>query len=185
MASGLRTGPEAEKPFTLKDHAEVAAILGRAGIAAGDHVVAYDQNGMMATALLAVLEWAGATHVSYLDGGIEGWHAAGFHLETHAVTRPAVAFTGRPHPSFVVGGATLQGMLGKPGVVVLDARAIHRILGETRHEKAARAGAIPGGDEPAARGAPHGQRGPQVARGAPLDAPHLRHHARQDDCHHL
>jgi thiosulfate/3-mercaptopyruvate sulfurtransferase len=144
MASGLRTGPEAEKPFTLKDHAEVAAILGRAGITAGDHVVVYDQTGMMATALLAVLEWAGATHVSYLDGGIEGWHAAGFHLETHAVTRPAVAFTGRPHPSFVVDGASLQGMLGKPGVVVLDARAIHRILGETRHEKAARAGAIPG-----------------------------------------
>ena len=29
-------------------------------------------------------------------------------------------------------------------MVVIDARAIHRILGETRHVKASRAGAIPG-----------------------------------------
>jgi thiosulfate/3-mercaptopyruvate sulfurtransferase len=60
------------------------------------------------------------------------------------VTRAAVAFTGKPHPSYVVDGAALQAMLGKPGVVVLDARAIHRVLGETRHEKAARSGVIPG-----------------------------------------
>jgi thiosulfate/3-mercaptopyruvate sulfurtransferase len=43
-----------------------------------------------------------------------------------------------------VGGAQLASLLGKPQVVVLDARAIHRVLGETKHEKASRAGAIPG-----------------------------------------
>jgi thiosulfate/3-mercaptopyruvate sulfurtransferase len=39
---------------------------------------------------------------------------------------------------------TLARLLGQPSVVVLDARAIHRVLGETKHEKARRAGAIPG-----------------------------------------
>jgi thiosulfate/3-mercaptopyruvate sulfurtransferase len=43
-----------------------------------------------------------------------------------------------------VDGDALARLLGRPNVVLLDARAIHRVLGETRHEKAARAGAIPG-----------------------------------------
>jgi 3-mercaptopyruvate sulfurtransferase SseA len=144
LASGLRTGGDAEKPFVLKKHEEVAAILGRAGLAADDHVVVYDQSGLSAGALLAVLEWAGATQVSYLDGGIEGWHAAGFHTSTGPSLREARPFVGTVQPRLIVDSDTLAGLLGKPKVVVLDARAIHRILGETRHEKARRAGAIPG-----------------------------------------
>jgi thiosulfate/3-mercaptopyruvate sulfurtransferase len=144
LTSGFRTGGDAERPFVLVDHAEVAGILGRAGLSADDHVVVYDQSGLTALALLAVLEWAGATHVSYLEGGIEGWHAAGFHASTVPSSRGARAFTGTVQPRFVVDSGTLAKLLGKPNVVVLDARAIHRILGETRHEKASRAGAIPG-----------------------------------------
>jgi thiosulfate/3-mercaptopyruvate sulfurtransferase len=144
LASGLRTGGDAEKPFVLKKHEEVAAILGRAGLAADDHVVVYDQSGLSAGALLAVLEWAGATQISYLDGGIEGWHAAGFHTSTGPSLREARPFVGTVQPRLIVDSDTLAGLLGKPKVVVLDARAIHRILGETRHEKARRAGAIPG-----------------------------------------
>jgi 3-mercaptopyruvate sulfurtransferase SseA len=142
--SGLRTGGDAERPFTLRDHAEVAAILGRAGLAATDHIVVYDQKGSMALALLAILEWAGATDLSYLDGGIESWHAAGFPVSTVPSTRPASAFGGKAHPEFIVSSDELAKLLGKPDVVVLDARVIHRILGETKTEKAARPGSIPG-----------------------------------------
>ena len=144
MVSGLRTGAEAAKPFVLVGHAEVSAVLGRAGLAADDHIVVYDQSGLTATALLAVLQWAGATHVSYLDGGIEGWHAAGFHTSAEPSTREARTFDGTVQPGFVVDSGTLAKLLGKPNAVVVDARAIHRVLGETRHEKAGRAGAIPG-----------------------------------------
>ena len=144
LASGLRTGPDATKPFVLEPHAKVAAILGKAGIQADDHVVVYDQAGAMATALAALLEWAGATHVSYLDGGIEGWHDAGGPVTVEPSIREPREFRGTPRPEFVVDGATLEKLLGRPGVIVLDARAIHRILGATRHERAARAGAIPG-----------------------------------------
>jgi thiosulfate/3-mercaptopyruvate sulfurtransferase len=144
MTSGFRTSGDAEKPFVLVDHEEVAAILGRAGLAADDHVVVYDQTGVAALALASGLEWAGATHVSFLDGGIEGWHAAGFHTSTAPVTRQARIFGGTARPSMIVSSDALAKLLGKPKVVVLDARAIHRILGETKHEKASRAGAIPG-----------------------------------------
>jgi 3-mercaptopyruvate sulfurtransferase SseA len=144
LKSGFRTGADADKPFVLVEHREVAAILGRAGLAAGDHIVVYDQSGVMAIALLAGLQWAGATNVSYLNGGIEGWHAAGFHTSTVPSTREARAFKGTAQAALVVDSDTLARLLGKPNVVVLDARAIHRVLGETMHPKARRAGAIPG-----------------------------------------
>jgi 3-mercaptopyruvate sulfurtransferase SseA len=144
MTSGLRTGGGSEKPFVLVDHKEVVATLGRAGLAADDHIVVYDQTGFTATALGAVLEWAGATQVSLLDGGIEGWHAAGFHKSTEPSVREACSFNGTVHPDFVVDSESLGKLLDKPNVVVVDGRAIDRILGETKHEKAARPGHIPG-----------------------------------------
>jgi 3-mercaptopyruvate sulfurtransferase SseA len=144
MASGLRTGAATEKPFVLVDHKEVAAILGRAGLTADSHIVAYDQSGVMAIALLSILEWAGATHVSYLDGGIEGWHAAGFHTSTEPFTREVRTFNGTVQPALIVDSDSLAKLLGKPNEVVLDARAIHRVLGESKHAVAVRPGAIPG-----------------------------------------
>jgi 3-mercaptopyruvate sulfurtransferase SseA len=144
LTSGFRTGADAEKPFRLLSHEQVTAILGRAGLAADDHIIVYDESGLMATALLAVLEWAGATHVSYLDSGIEGWHAAEFHTSAEPSVREARPFNGTAKPEFIVDSDALAKLLGKPNVVVLDGRAIHRILGETKHEKATRTGHIPG-----------------------------------------
>jgi 3-mercaptopyruvate sulfurtransferase SseA len=144
MTSGFRTGPDADKPFTLVSHEQVAAILGRAGLAAEDHIIVYDQSGVMATAFLALLEWAGATHVSYLDGGIEEWHTAGFHTSTEPSFRKARSFNGTVKPEFVVDSEILFKLLGRRNVVVLDGRAIDRVLGTTKHEKASWAGRIPG-----------------------------------------
>ena len=144
VTSGFRAGPAAEKPFVLVDHKEVAAILSRAGLSADDHIVVYDQSGILATALLTILQWAGATNVSYLDGGIEGWHAAGFHTSTKPSTREARTFSGTVQSALIVDSDTLAKLIGKPNVVVLDARAIHRVLSETKNVIASRAGAIPG-----------------------------------------
>jgi len=144
MASGLRTGSAAEKPFVLMPHQEVAAILGRAGLGADDRIVVYDQSGVSSLALLAGLQWAGATSVSYLDGGIEGWHAAGFHTSTEAAIPAARTFNGSAQPALVADSDTVARLIGQPKVVVLDIRAIHRVLGETKYAQAGRAGAIPG-----------------------------------------
>jgi thiosulfate/3-mercaptopyruvate sulfurtransferase len=144
LMSGLRTGPDAEKPFVLVDHKKVAEILGNKGIAAADHIVAYDQNGSIAAMLLSLLQWAGATNVSYLNGGVEGWHVAGFHTSSQPSTREARPFNGTVKLAFVVDSATLARLIEKRSVVVIDSRTIDRVLGKTKHELARRAGAIPG-----------------------------------------
>jgi 3-mercaptopyruvate sulfurtransferase SseA len=144
LMSGLRTGPDGEKPFVLVDYKKVAEILGNKGIAAADHIVVYDQNGSMAAMLLSLLQWAGATNVSYLNGGIEGWHVAGFHTSTQPSIRKARPFNGTVKPAFVVDSATLARLIEKRSVMVIDSRTIDRVLGKTKHELARRAGAIPG-----------------------------------------
>jgi rhodanese-related sulfurtransferase len=189
LTSGLRTGADAERPFTLVEHGKVAAILGGAGIAAGDHVVVYDQSGLTATALLAVLHWAGASNVSYLDGGIEGWHAAGFPASTAPVTPEPRPFRGIARPDLVVSGAELAALLGKPRACrgVRPVRRPRHPPGSRRDE--AREGhpgrSHPGFDQPTARRAHHGQWKAEAARGTPLDAPDPRDHSGQDGHHHL
>jgi len=144
VMSGLRTGPKAKKPFVLEDYKTVAKILGNNGISATDHIVVYDQNGTMSGALLSLLHWAGASNISYLNGGIEGWHVAGFHTSTKPFTREVRTFNGKPNPKLVIDSATLAGLIKKRSVVVIDSRLIDRALGKTKHELAGRAGAIPG-----------------------------------------
>jgi len=128
----------------LAPHRKVVEILGSKGISKDDHIVVYDRNGVTAGSLLAVLSWAGADNVSYLNGGIEGWHDAGFHTSTEPSTRKARPFNGTVRPEFVADSDTVAGLLEKRGVVVLDARLIDRTLGMTKHGNATRAGFIPG-----------------------------------------
>ena len=144
LASGLRTGADAEKPYTLALHSRVVEIFGSLGIAADDPIVVYDQNGSVAAALIAVLEWAGATQVSYLNGGIEGWHHAGFHTSSQSSTRTARLFGGKEQPSWIEDSSSVARLSEMRNTVVLDSRMIDRYQGMTKHENAARAGAIPG-----------------------------------------
>ena len=92
----------------------------------------YDQNGTMAAALLSCLQWAGAANVSYLSGGIEGWHLAGFHTSTEPHTREARTFGGTLRPELVVSSAELSELLKNENVVLIDARAIDRARGTTQ-----------------------------------------------------
>ncbi len=185
LVSGLRTGPKAKNPFSLEDHAKIAGIFGSRGIAAEDHIVVYDQNGTMAAGLLSVLQWAGAANVSYLNGGIEGWHLAGFHTSTEPYTREARTFGGTVRPELVVSSAELTGLLKKNTVVLIDTRAIDRARGLTQHELAGRAGAIAGSVN-IPLGAFYMENGflKQPVRAA-VDASHLWRHAGQDRHHHL
>ena len=144
LTSGLRTGPRSQKPFTLEDHTKVAEIFGSRGIADDDHIVVYDKNGIMAAGLLSVLLWAGATDVSYLNGGIEGWHEAGFHTSTSPVVRQARSFSAAARHELVVGSESLAEILKKGDAVLIDSRAIDRARGATKHALAGRSGAIPG-----------------------------------------
>lgn len=144
MTAGLRTSAESKKLFVLLPHRKISDILGGKGIMADDHIVVYDRSGSTAGALIAVLEWAGATRVSYLNGGIEGWHHTGFHMSTEVSTRKARSFKGTEQAAWIENNARVARLLEKPGTVVVDSRLIDRRLGLTRHEKAGRSGFIPG-----------------------------------------
>ncbi len=141
---GIRSGIDDDKMLTLVGHDKIADALGKAGIGADDHVVVYDKDGRVAGYLLWILEYAGVKNVSYLNGGIEGWHEAGYHLADKPSTVKAKKFTGKPNPDVVVDNEYVSSVLDKPEVVVLDVRVLTQVQGMTKHGAAERAGHIPG-----------------------------------------
>jgi len=80
----------------LRPEADLAAMLGRAGIDAETRVVLYDdRGGFRAASLFWLLETYGHRDVAILDGGVGAWTAAGRPLSTEARAWPeeAAAFT--------------------------------------------------------------------------------------------
>ncbi|MEY4579220.1 MAG: hypothetical protein RL701_3923 [Pseudomonadota bacterium] len=111
-----------------------AATLGRWGITAGSHVVAYDdQNGANAAARVWwLLKAIGHTHVQVVDGGLPALIAAGFPITsdtpqpTPAEPYPATAFTGpRAEIDEVASARTAADRR------VIDVRAAFRYRGES------------------------------------------------------
>ena len=79
--SGLERGGPGRHPIPAS--ATFAAAMSHAGVGAGTHVVAYDdQGGATAARLWWLLRYFGHDEVSLLDGGITHWIAEGRPLET-------------------------------------------------------------------------------------------------------
>ena len=122
---------------------EFVALLGRLGIEAGTHVVAYDSaGGAIASRLWWMLRSIGHSRVSVLDGGLPAWVAAG-----HPVTAdvPDVVPTTYPPRTdwtgIVDADAVAQSI--EFGGTVIDARSADRYRGD--HEPIdSRAGHVPG-----------------------------------------
>jgi len=122
--------------------AQVAQVMGRAGIGAGTTVVAYDdQAGATAARLWYLLRAYGHDRVFVLDGGIPKWIAEGRPIATEAVDPPAATFVPHQREGWVVGKAEVSSR--SPGTLVLDARAPERYRGEVEPIDP-RAGHIPG-----------------------------------------
>jgi thiosulfate/3-mercaptopyruvate sulfurtransferase len=142
--SGIRSGVDDDTMLTLVEFENIADAFGKAGIGADDHVVVYDKDGRMAGYLLWILEYAGVKNVSYLNGGIEGWHEAGYHFSDKLTAVKARKFTGKPNPAVVVDNEYVRKVLDRPEVVVLDVRILTQVKGMIKHGAAERAGHIPG-----------------------------------------
>lgn len=96
------TDPATPIEGMLRPQAELAAMLGRAGIDAGTRVFLYDdRGGFRAASLFWLLETYGHRDVALLDGGIGAWTASGRNLSTEPTAWPeepatfTVAFTPR------------------------------------------------------------------------------------------
>lgn len=144
LAAEFRSAADDDNPLTLLEFAKIADILGEAGISASDHVVVYDKKGPISGFLLWILEYSGVKNISYLNGGIEGWHGAGFHVTDKATTVKARKFDGKPNQKFLANNTYVQENLDKDGMVILDARIITQVKGMLKHGAAERGGHIPG-----------------------------------------
>ena len=72
------TGRASGVPYTVGPLAEVAAVLGRLGLAPDKRLVIYDEiGGIRAAQAFWLLEYLGFNRVSVLEGGVERWMAEG------------------------------------------------------------------------------------------------------------
>ncbi len=128
--SGAKTGRTGRHP--LPDPAVFADWLGANGVDASKQVVAYDHaGGASATRLWWMLRWLGHDRVAVLDGGWEGWIAAGYATTTQHTDFHPSTFTPVPKAGVYVDVEYVLAHLGDPTVVIVDARAPERYRGVT------------------------------------------------------
>lgn len=126
--SGPLTGSNGRHP--LPDPQRLAARLAAAGVSNTTQVVAYDDaGGMIAGRLWWLLRWLGHERVALLDGGIQGWQAAGRPL-SRAVPQPAPAVFAAAPRDWVVDAETVLANLDGGELCVVDARSPDRFRGE-------------------------------------------------------
>ncbi len=109
-----------------------------------DHIVVYDLDGRNAGYLLWMLEYAGATNVSYLVNGIEGRHEAGYHVTDEEPDVEETAFKGKINNAIFADDKLVTKSLNDKNTVIVDTRVIHQAKGIVKHKLADRAGKIPG-----------------------------------------
>ena len=144
LAFGLRSSWNSPNPMTLIPPEKIMGSFGKAGLSAKDQIIVYDKNGRIGGFLLWVLEYVGAERVAYLNGGVEAWEESGYHLSTEIGRRRPVKFGGIVRPELIADSDHIRANLEKPELVVLDARIIPEYKGWSKHERATRAGCIPG-----------------------------------------
>jgi len=122
------TGNNGRHP--LPDPQAFMRTLGAAGVDSGKQVIAYDARlGVYAARLWWMLRWLGHENVAVLDGGYAKWKSEARPV-TGALPRPAPArFVGEPRKLWVDVDDVLRS-LGRPGRVLVDARAPDRYRGE-------------------------------------------------------
>ncbi|MFT3960964.1 sulfurtransferase [Propionivibrio sp.] len=134
---GAKNGRSGRHPLPERD--AFAARVAALGISDDTLVVAYDNaGGPYAARLWWLLRWAGHGRAAVLDGGLDGWRAAGRAVNaTHAATgEPGVArggraaFTARPSLVRTASFGEVLANLAAPRALVLDARAPDRFRGE-------------------------------------------------------
>jgi len=142
--AGLRYTWDDDLPMQLVADDKLVGIFGGKGLTADDHIVVYDKDGKTAGFLNWVLEYAGATNVSYLNGGVEGWHEAGYHVTKEETETKAVAFGGKINKNVIVDNAYVRANLDNNKVRIVDTRIVSQAKGLLKHGAADRAGRIPG-----------------------------------------
>ena len=117
-------------------------LLSNIGVSRNKFVVFYDDvSGPSAARGVWLLLYFSHGKVAMLDGGLEGWKAKGYKVETKTNPFVHVDFKGRPDAKILAGYETIKAAAKKKKAVVLDARSKEEYNGTA--VRAARAGHIP------------------------------------------
>nr|WP_249116106.1 sulfurtransferase [Azoarcus sp. L1K30] len=126
--SGPRNGRNGRHP--LPDPAALAARLEACGVNNHSQIVAYDDaGGMFAARLWWMMRWLGHHRVAVLDGGLQAWVGDGQPLSTDEPEPKSDTFS-LCLQACRVDAATVRANLGKPGMLLIDARSPDRFRGE-------------------------------------------------------
>lgn len=126
--SGPKTGTNGRHP--LPDPAGLAARLAESGVTNQTQVVAYDDaGGMYAARLWWLLRWLGHHRAAVLDGGLQAWCRAAQPLDTALPEAHAATYTIALRP-LRIEAAQVCALLGKEGMLLVDARSPDRFRGE-------------------------------------------------------
>ncbi len=126
--SGPATGTNGRHP--LPDIETFAARMSACGVGPETQVVAYDNEGSaFAARLWWLLRWMGHDKVAVLDGGLAAWRRAKLPLDAEVPNIPPARFVANMRGGPVEVDHVLA-QLGKPEVLMLDARSEERFAGE-------------------------------------------------------
>jgi thiosulfate/3-mercaptopyruvate sulfurtransferase len=115
----------------LPEPDELASLLSEFGVGNDSMVVAYDAgNGMFASRLWWLLKYLGHDRVRVLNGGLAAWLEEGYPLSEQVPRPPAACFEARVRPTMAVDRDYVLRHLDDPTVLLVDARAPERYLGE-------------------------------------------------------
>ncbi len=137
---------DADAPLrnTVAPPAALQAAFGRAGIGTEHAVVVYDRlSGYSAGRVWWTLRYAGHQRAALLDGGFEGWRAAGLPVTRDLPRLPAAEFRASPDPRWLSSKRDVLRATEDRSALVVDARSPARFRGEAP-EHARRRGRIPG-----------------------------------------
>ena len=126
--AGITTGHNGRHPLPTPDALE--RVFSKLGITEGRQVVTYDSSqNTYAGRVWWTLRWLGFHSVAVLDGGLGKWKAEGRVLATEVPAPRPATFHARPNDNMQVDVAAIVAHLGKPGMLVIDARTAERYSG--------------------------------------------------------
>jgi thiosulfate/3-mercaptopyruvate sulfurtransferase len=142
-ATDLVARDETSQALLLAGPEQVAATLGRAGVADGTTLVIYDDTlSLYAARVWWSLRAYGFESARILDGGFPEWSADGRPVSNAEVSPPNATFTPRAQMRLRLTTADIRSLLGAGDVMLLDARAPAEYRGLEGNSR--RLGHIPG-----------------------------------------
>ncbi|MDR1378820.1 MAG: hypothetical protein LBJ36_07180 [Synergistaceae bacterium] len=125
-----------EKDRSLKSSEEIQKLFGAAGVGSAP-VVVYDDGGLKGPAgmIFWLLEYAGYTNVSLLNGGFKVYQKLGLPVSTNTRTPPPTNFDLQVRPEAAVDLRGLISRFGDYKLALLDPRSDEEYLGWALNEE--------------------------------------------------